>query len=244
MAYRELHVVEVKEVLRLWSRGRGFRTVAQRTGVNRKTVRRYVEAAKKAGLVRGTQVMWDFSTRYVLIVMALDTREIVHFAVTRSPTLGCVEQQLREATPWGEVPWFLLHDNDGIFGQYPRAGVEFSRKYRCALDAWLHRVLGIREIPIPYGAPNAQAHVERFIGTLRRECLDHFIFLSDGNLRRTLAEFVSYYNGFRPHQGLMGIPASQEQFGQVEHTSLGGRRAHLISRPILGGLHHDYSLAA
>ena len=191
-----------------------------------------------------TQVMWDFSTRYILIIMALDTREVVHFAVTGSPTLGWVKRQLREATPWGEVPRFLLHDNDGIFGQYPRAGVELPGGYRCALDAWLHRVLGIQGIPIPYGAPNAQAHIERFIGTLRRECLEHFIFLSDDHLRRTTAEFSSYYNSFRPHQGLMGIPAPQEPPGQVVPTCPGVRRAHLISRPILGGLHHDYSLAA
>ena len=94
------------------------------------------------------------------------------------------------------------------------------------------------------GAPNAQAHVERFIGTLRRECLEHFIFLSDDHLRRTLAVFNLYYNGFRPHQGLMGIPASQEPRVRGEPTSLGGRRAHLVSRPNLGDLHHDYSLAA
>jgi hypothetical protein len=96
-----------------------------------------------------TQVMWNFSTRYILVVKGLDTREVVHFAVTGSPTLAWVEQQLREATPWGEVPRFLLHHNDGIFGQYPRAGFELPRKYRCALDAWLHSVLGIQGIPIP-----------------------------------------------------------------------------------------------
>ena len=76
-----------------------------------------------------TQVLWNFKMRFVLVVMALDTRRIVHVAVTGSPSLDWVKLQLTEATPWGIVPRFLLHDNDGIFGQYRvRPG------FRSALD--------------------------------------------------------------------------------------------------------------
>jgi transposase InsO family protein len=106
----------------------------------------------------------------VLIIMALHKRRVVHVAVTSSPTLDWVKQQIREATAWDEAPRFLIHDNDGIFGQYrlrERGG------HRCTLDAWLEQVMGIRGIPIPYGAPNASAHIERFMGTLKRECFDH-----------------------------------------------------------------------
>jgi len=83
-----------------------------------------------------TQPLWDFSVHYVLVVLALDTRRVVHCAVTASPTLAWVKQQLREATAWGNTPRFLLHDNDGIFGQYRcRAAAEGGgRTYRCALD--------------------------------------------------------------------------------------------------------------
>lgn len=97
--------------------------------------------------------------------MELGSRRIVHWGVTESPTLPWVQQQLREATPWGETPRFLLHDIDGVFGQYGRrVTVERDGKkhsYRCHLDRWLHEVMGIEGIPIPYGAPNANAHARR-----------------------------------------------------------------------------------
>ncbi len=112
--------------------------------------------------------------------------------------------------PWDDGPRFLIHDNDGIFGQFgtrKAAPGESGRSYRCALDLWLHQVLGIEGIPIPYGAPNAAAHIERFMGTLRRECLNHFIFFTEAQLRRTVVEFVDYYNGSRPNQGINGIPS-------------------------------------
>ncbi len=81
--------------------------------------------------------------------------------------------------PWGETPRFLVHDNDGIFGQYrPRLTVEKDGKthsYRCHLDRWLDGVVGVEGPPIPYGAPNANPHVERFNRTLREEALNHFL---------------------------------------------------------------------
>ena len=129
-----------------------------------------------------------------------------------------------------------LHDNDGIFGQYrARPG------FRCALDEWLSRVLGVRGLPIPYGAPNANAFLERFAGTLRRECLDHFLFLSEEHLRCVVAEFVRYYNEARPHQGIQAIPAPSPSEGLAVPD---GPHVHLVARPVLGGLHHDYRLAA
>ncbi len=197
-----------------------------------------------------TQYLWNYSVRHVLVVMAIDTRRIVHVAVTRHPTLDWVKQQIREATPFGQVPRFLLHDNDGIFGQFGRVGQEKSddrvganiRRYRCALDAWLGRVMGIRGLPIPYGAPNANPHVERFMRTLRQECLRNFVFFSEGHLRRTVIEFVSYYNGGRVHQGTGSIPAPEPGALAPPGAAVDLRRVE--SRPVLGGLIRDYRRAA
>ena len=123
-----------------------------------------------------TQYTATFTVAYVFVVMEIASRRVAHFNVTTAPTLAWVKQQLREATPWGATPRFLVHDNDGIYGQYrPPLRVERdgrTRRYRCHLDRWLHEVMGIQGIPIPYGAPNASPHVERFVRTLREEALD------------------------------------------------------------------------
>ncbi|MDA0329169.1 MAG: hypothetical protein O2958_09200 [Gemmatimonadetes bacterium] len=100
-----------------------------------------------------TLPMWNYSMRYVLVLMELRSRRVVHVAVTASPTLAWVKQQVREATPFGSAPRFLVHDNDGIFGQFwARQSGKTGRSYRCALDRRLGEVLYIKGIPIPYGA--------------------------------------------------------------------------------------------
>ena len=124
-----------------------------------------------------THPLWDFSVGYVFVALALDTRRVVHCAVTASPALAWVKQQLREATAWGCTPRFLVHDNDGIWrsqvtlacgsGQGPcrSAKTGLEKTYRCALDKWLEEVLGVVCIPTPCGAPNASAQVDRSIGS-------------------------------------------------------------------------------
>jgi hypothetical protein len=127
---------------------------------------------------------------YIFVVMQIASRPIVLINVTTSPSLAWVEQQIREVTEWSEAPRFLLHDNDGIFGQCrerERRGRK-GRRYRCHLDVWLAEAMGIEGIPIPYGAPNAPAHVERLVRTLRQEALDHFLFLSDRHILRVCRE--------------------------------------------------------
>ena len=96
----------------------------------------------------------------------------------------------------------------------------------------------------PYGAPNAAAHIERFMGTLRRECLNHFIFFTEAQLRRTAAEFIGYHNEARPHQGINGIPSCGPGNGPPRSELEDDDAARLVARPVLGGLHHDYRLAA
>jgi transposase InsO family protein len=144
------------------------------------------------------------------------------------------------------VMWsFTLHDNDGIFGQFGRRRPgKTGRSYRSTLDLWLGEVLGIKGVPIPYGAPNAQAHIERFMGSLRRECMNHFIFLSEDHLRRTVVAYVAYYNQGRPHQGIGGIPDAGPGLPRVAPLGTGEDPIKVLAKPVLGGLHHDYRLAA
>jgi transposase InsO family protein len=105
-------------------------------------------------------------------------------------------------------------------------------------------VLHINGIPIPYGAPNAQAHIERFMGSLKRECLNHFVFLSEDHLRRTVSAYVAYYNEGRPHQGIEGIPECGPGLPRATRSSTGRGAINFVARPVLGGIHHDYRLAA
>jgi hypothetical protein len=94
-------------------------------------------------------------------------------------------------------------------------------------------------IAIPFGAPNAAAHIERLIGTLRRECLDRMLIWNERHLRCVLTEFIGWYNHGRVHQGLNGIPDPDPVL--AEPKPAGGR---LVAIPVLNGLHHDYRLAA
>lgn len=190
-----------------------------------------------------TQYTALFAVAYVFVIMEIDSRRIVHLNVTTNPTLLWVKQQIREATSWDTRPRFLVHDNDGIFGQYGRrATVERNgkrRSYRCHLDKWLDEIMGIEGIPIPYGAPNASPYIERFIRTLREEALNHFIFLSVDHIRRVAAEYIRYYNGARPSQAIHGIPDPYPEL-QVPPAPAG----RLLALPVLGGIQHDYRLAA
>jgi transposase InsO family protein len=173
--------------------------------------------------------------------MEIAPRRIVHINVTTSPSLAWVKQQIREATAWSDAPRFWLHDNDGIFGQYrerERRGRN-GRRYRCHLDVWLADVMGIEGIPIPYGAPNASPHAERFVRTLRQEALNHFLFLSERHILRVCREFVRYYNGARPSQATHAIPDPYPELRRPPADN-----GMVVALPVLGGIVHDYRRAA
>jgi transposase InsO family protein len=125
-----------------------------------------------------------------------------------------------EATPWGQKPRHLLRDHDAVYGRDLR-----QRARRIGIDA----------IATPVRSPRANAIVERVIGTLRRECLDHLIVLDEQHLRSVLAEFVGYYNRERPHRTL-GLQTPEPR----PCPTTGPIR----SRPALNGLHHVYERAA
>jgi transposase InsO family protein len=156
----------------------------------------------------------------VLVFIAHERRELVHLNVTANPTAAWVWRQLIEATPWGNKPRHLLHDRDAVYGRDFRQGA--SR-------------IGIDSIATPIHAPTANAIIERVIGTLRRECLDHPIVLDEQHLRSVLAEYVVYYNRERPHRTL-GLQTPEHR----PRPTTGRIR----SRPVLNGLHHAYERAA
>jgi transposase InsO family protein len=134
-----------------------------------------------------------FRTVYAFFVIALGSRRVIHVGVTRHPTDAWVAQQLREATPFGAAPRFLIRDNDRKYG---------PRFDRVATGS------GIRILRTPVRAPRANATCERFLGSVRRECLDHLLILGEAHLRRVLRAYAAYFNDARPHQGIgQAIPA-------------------------------------
>ena len=176
-----------------------------------------------------------FTTVYVFIVMEISTRRIVHCNVTESPALDWVKIQIRDIAAFDRKPRFLLHDNDGIFGQFGRR----KDGFRCHLDRWLSTMMDIEGLPTPYHAPNANPNVERFHRTLREDALNHFIFLGASHVRRVAREFIEYYNRARPSQATHAIPDPYPELVNEPHS--GGK---LIALPVLGGVQHDYRLAA
>jgi putative transposase len=104
---------------------------------------------------------------------------------------------------------------------------------------WLADVMGIEGIPIPYGAPDASPHIERLNRSLREEALNHFIFLNVNHVRRVCAEYRDFYNGARPSQALHAIP---DPYPELKKPATADGK--LIALPVLGGVQHDYRLAA
>lgn len=163
----------------------------------------------------------NFATLYVFLVLDHGRRGVLHFAVTRHPYMDWVIQQLRESMPFGVQPKYLFRDNDAIYGNGVRAFLDSC---------------GIEEVRTAYRSPWQNPFVERFIGTLRRELLNHVIVLSQSHLERLLQEFIKeYYHVARPHQGLDGgTPIPHAMPPEISGPSK------LVSTPVLGGLHHTY----
>ncbi len=190
------------------------------------------------------QFTFFFAQIYILVIIELENRRIVYINATMHPTLDWLKQQIRYAT-WDECPKFLIHDNDSIFGQLGKSvSVKFNGKTvscRSSLDVWLVATMGIRGIPTPFFALNANAYCERLIGTLRQECLNHMLFLNERHLIKVLREYQDFYNQERYHQGIKRIPAPANDISQSRNLEGKGK---LISKPILNDLHHSYRLAA
>lgn len=166
---------------------------------------------------------WLFRQWYIFVVMELKTRRIVHMGVTKYPTDEWTVQQLREATPWGRGPKYLIRDRDSKYATHFSAMAIGS---------------GIQELKTPYRTPQANGICERFMGSLRRECLDQILFHDGRHVQRVVKEYTAYFNQERPHQGISQcIPA---QYTLPKSKPASGR---ITSKTILGGLHHSYSRA-
>jgi putative transposase len=173
-----------------------------------------------------------FRLLYVLVIMEHATRRMLQATATTHPTAPWTLQQLREAIPADHVYRFLIHDRDAIFSQ--------------ELDQCI-RHLGLKILKTPPHSPQANAICERLIGTLRRECLDFLIPLTEQHLQRLLNEWVPHYNEGRPHLSLgPGIPQPPPHVPASPHTHRHQLPIHLrvADRLILGGLHHEYWLEA
>jgi transposase InsO family protein len=168
-----------------------------------------------------------FRCHYVFVVMHLQTRRLLHAVSTSVPTSEWLAQQLRHLTPFGDGSKFLLRDND--------------RKFGTAFDA-VARGAGTRVIRTPILAPKANGHVERLIGTLRRECTDHVLIWGEAHLQRVLDEYRRFYNEARPHQGI--AQRRPGAFSVSARSTKPAAGASVVSRAVLGGLHHEYRLAS
>jgi putative transposase len=163
-----------------------------------------------------------FRVLFVLIILAHDRRKIVHFNVTEHPTAEWTGQQIVEAFCEGKVPRFLIRDRDGVYG------LKFRERVK-ALD--------IEEAVIAPHSPWQTPYVERVIGSLRRECLDHVIVLGEMHLRRIVRRYVSYYHRARTHLAL-------EKDAPEPRTVQTPEKGTVIEISEVGGLHHRYERRA
>lgn len=163
-----------------------------------------------------------FQLLYVFLVLAHDRRRILHVAVTAHPTAEWTGQQLREAFPWDSGPQHLLRDRDRIFGR------EFTRQLK---------ELGIEEVLGAPGVPQQRAYIERVIGTIRRECLDHLIVFDEASLLQHLKRFLAYYHETRTH---LSLEKDTPEHRAVQEPAAG----RVVAIPQVGGLHHRYERRA
>jgi transposase InsO family protein len=158
-----------------------------------------------------------FECLFAFLIVGHGRRQLLWFAVTRHPTAEWLAQQIVEAFPWDTAPTYLMRDNDRAYGQ------AFTRR------VW---AMGIRDHPISPRSPWQNPYVERLIGTLRRDCLDHVLILGEKHLRWVLTVYSTYYNETRTHLGLRKdapLRRAIQRSGTIAVT------------PILSGLHHRYA---
>ena len=160
-----------------------------------------------------------FRLLFGFIVLHHERRRIVHFGVTANPAMAWVAQQIREAIPWGTAPRYL---RDGAYEQ----------SFRSTVTA-----MGVKEVFTALRSPEQNPYVERLIGSVKLECLDHLIILNERHLRRILGTYLDYYHGSRTHLSL----GKDTPDGRPVQPSGSGR---VVSLPKFGGRHHRYERLA
>ena len=162
-----------------------------------------------------------FKAIYVFVAISHDRRKMLHFAVTANPHSQWAIQQLRETFAFNETAKYVIRDYDKIF----------SNDFKTHINNF-----GLEDTPTASRCPCQNPIAERVIGTLRRECLDHMIVFNEKHLHSVLDEFINdYYNVSRTHMSLekdSPVPRPTQVHGKI------------VSKPILGGLHHVYSRVA
>lgn len=159
-----------------------------------------------------------FRLLYVFLILSPDRRRVIHFNVTANPSAAWTAQQIIEAFPFDSSPKYLVRDNDRIYGG------EFSRRVTG---------LGIQEVRISPRSPWQNAYVERLVGTIRRELLDHVLVLGRRHLMQLLADYFVYYHEARTHQSLDDNSPMPREVEPPE-------RGRIVAVPHVGGLHHRY----
>ena len=163
-----------------------------------------------------------FRLLYALIVLGHDRRRVIHVAVTQNPTQVWLSRQMTEAFPWDTAPHYLLPDRDASYGPAFRDRVQ---------------VMGIKEVVTAPRSPWQNPYVERLIGSIRRECLDHIIIFDERHLRRVLSTYFQYHHQSRTH---LSLSKDCPQPRRIQPPSAGK----IIAFPELGGLHHRYERRA
>ena len=163
-----------------------------------------------------------FQVLYVFLVLAHERRRILHFGVTAHPTAEWTAQQLRDAFPWDTAPRYLLRDRDRIFGD------DFRKQVKA---------MSIKEVLSAPRTPWQRAYVERVIGTIRRECLDHVIVFNEASLYRYVKSFMAYYHESRTH---LSLAKDAPESRPVQGPEIG----RIVAIPQVGGLHHRYERRA
>ncbi len=164
-----------------------------------------------------------FRLLFVFIVLHHERRRIVHFGVTAHPTATWIKQQMTEAFPWDTAPRYMIRDRDSVYGLVVRARI---------------KAMGIDEVVTAPRSPWQNPYAERVIGSIRRECLDQVIVLSERHLRRVLASYLDYYHQSRTHLSL-------SKDSPVPRPIQPAETGEIIAFPQVGGLHHrDERLAA
>lgn len=170
---------------------------------------------------------FNFKILHVLVIVHHKTRRIVYFNVTKNPDAEWVVQQFRNATPYGEVPTYLIHDNDVLF----RAN-KFQRFLQTA---------GIQSKRTSYKSPWQNAYAERTIGTIKRECTDYIIPINEKHIHKHLSDYIhNYYNTHRPHQGIQG----QTPIPTPTHLSVKAEDVKLKATPVMNEIYHTYKRTA
>jgi putative transposase len=163
-----------------------------------------------------------FRVLFVFVVLLHDRRRIIHVNVTAHPTAAWTGQQLREAWPWDTAPRFVIRDRDTIYGSDLRRAAQ---------------AMGIEDVLTAWRSPWQNPFVERVIGSLRRECLDHMIVWNERSLRRYLQQYLAYYHESRTHLSL----DKDAPVPRCVHPPTGGP---IVQVSHLGGLHHHYERRA